>query len=162
MADEPIINRLAPPGSVVPVLVYDEVATAAEWLCATFGFVERFRQMDGDGVVVTAQLVIGDGAVTLTPARVGQGFASPDEALLRQPRLGEICHKLSVRVSDVDGHHERALAAGATVLNPPTSYPFGERQYTAEDLAGHRWTFTESVADVAPDQVGAVVGPGYR
>lgn len=162
MADEPLINRLAPPGTVVPVLVYDEVGAAAEWLCAKFGLAERFRQKDGDGVVVVAQLVIGDGAVMLTPARVGQGFASPDDAILRQPRTGEICHKLSVRVSDVDGHHDRTVAAGATVLNAPTTYPFGERQYTVEDLAGHRWTFTQSVADVAPDQVGALIGPGYR
>lgn len=161
MADESIVNRLAPPGTVVPVLVYDEVGAASEWLCEAFGLAERFRQMDGDGVVVAVQLVIGEGAVMLTPARVGQGFESPDDAILRQPRSGEICHKLSVRVSDVDGHHDRTVAVGATVLNAPTTYPFGERQYTAEDLAGHRWTFTESVADVAPDEVGAVVGAGY-
>jgi uncharacterized glyoxalase superfamily protein PhnB len=147
---------------VVPVLVYDEVGSAADWLCATFGLAERFRRVDDDGVVVTAQLVIGDGAVMLTPSRVGQGFASPDEALLREPRPGEVCHKLSVRVTNIDEHHGQTLAAGGTVLNAPTTYPFGERQYTAEDLAGHRWTFTESVDDVAPDRWGAQMGPGYR
>jgi len=31
--------------------------------------------------------------------------------------------------------------AGAVIVNPPTDYPFGERQHTAEDLGGHRWTF---------------------
>jgi hypothetical protein len=33
-------------------------------------------------------------------------------------------------------------------------YPYGERQYTAEDLAGHRWTFTQAIADVAPEDWG--------
>jgi len=26
-----------------------------------------------------------------------------------------------------------------------------ERQYTTEDLAGHQWTFSETLVDVAPD-----------
>jgi hypothetical protein len=35
--------------------------------------------------------------------------------------------------------------------------PFGERVYTVEDLAGHRWTFSQSIADVAPEQWGATI-----
>ena len=38
-----IENRSAAPGPVVPVLVYEDVGKAIEWLCETFGFVERFR-----------------------------------------------------------------------------------------------------------------------
>jgi uncharacterized glyoxalase superfamily protein PhnB len=34
------------------------------------------------------------------------------------------------------------------------TYPFGERQYTVDDPGGHRWTFTQSVADVAPEEWG--------
>ena len=37
------VNRSAGRGPVVPVLVYDDVEKAIEWLCETFGFVERFR-----------------------------------------------------------------------------------------------------------------------
>ena len=43
------------------------------------------------------------------------------------------------------------------ILNPPQSHPFGERQYSAEDPEGHRWSFTESVADVLPEAWGATV-----
>ena len=32
----------------------------------------------------------------------------------------------------------------------PIDFEYGERQYEAEDLAGHRWTFSETLADVAP------------
>jgi uncharacterized glyoxalase superfamily protein PhnB len=59
-----------------------------------------------------------------------------------------------VRVEDVDGHHERAERHGARIVQAPADYRYGERQYTAEDLAGHRWTFSQSIADVAPEEWG--------
>jgi uncharacterized glyoxalase superfamily protein PhnB len=34
--------------------------------------------------------------------------------------------------------------------------PFGERQYTVQDHAGHWWTFSQHVADLAPEDWGAV------
>jgi hypothetical protein len=36
----------------------------------------------------------------------------------------------------------------------PTDFEYGERQYAAEDLADHRWTFSETLADVAPEEWG--------
>jgi uncharacterized glyoxalase superfamily protein PhnB len=62
-----------------------------------------------------------------------------------------------VFVDDVDAHYERAKARGARIIGPPTDYPYGERQYGALDLAGHRWGFSQSIADVAPEEWGAVV-----
>jgi len=42
-----------------------------------------------------------------------------------------------VRVSDINSHHDRAKQHGARILRPPpTDYPYGERQYTAEDSGG--------------------------
>jgi hypothetical protein len=32
--------------------------------------------------------------------------------------------------------------------------PFGERLYTAEDIGGHRWTFTYSIDDVPLEKWG--------
>jgi uncharacterized glyoxalase superfamily protein PhnB len=40
---------------------------------------------------------------------------------------------------------------GARILHAPADHPSGERQYTAADPGGHRWTFSESIADVAPE-----------
>lgn len=59
-----------------------------------------------------------------------------------------------VRVEDANRHYEHARQRGARILEPPTDQPYGERQYTAEDLAGHRWTFSQSIADVAPEEWG--------
>jgi uncharacterized glyoxalase superfamily protein PhnB len=66
-------------------------------------------------------------------------------------------HSLLVRVEDADVHHEQAAAAGARIVSPPTDYPYGERQYTAEDPGGHRWTFSQSLADVDPADWGGVL-----
>lgn len=46
------------------------------------------------------------------------------------------------------------LGYAARILHPPTDYPYGERQYEVEDLAGHRWTFSQTIADVAPEEWG--------
>ena len=59
-----------------------------------------------------------------------------------------------VRVEDVDSHYERSRMHGARILEPPTDYSYGERQYTVEDLAGHAWTFSQSIADVVPEHWG--------
>ena len=122
-----------PAGAVIPVLGYPDVAEAIDWLCGAFGFTERWR-----AGTHRAQLAVGDGAVALTEQR-------------GEPRGATVM----VRIADADVHHERAQQHGASILQPPSDYPYGERQYTAEDLAGHRWTFSESIADVAPEEWGA-------
>jgi len=66
-------------------------------------------------------------------------------------------HSVMVRVANLDDHCERATQCGAKIINPPTVYPFGERQYTAEDLGGHRWTFSQTVADVDPVSWGGIL-----
>ena len=48
----------------------------------------------------------------------------------------------------------RARECGARILNGPRDYPYGERQYSVMDLAGHRWCFTQSIADLAPEEWG--------
>jgi uncharacterized glyoxalase superfamily protein PhnB len=72
----------------------------------------------------------------------------------RPPREGESTHGVMVRVEDAHAHRRRAEAHGARILMEPTDFAYGERQYTAEDLAGHRWTFSETIADVAPEAWG--------
>jgi uncharacterized glyoxalase superfamily protein PhnB len=139
------VNRSAPRATVVPILVYEDVGKAIHWLCDTFGFKERLRAEIPGGGVTHAQLDIGDGAVML--GHQGGEF--------RPPRANEVSQYVVVHVEDVDVHFQHARKCGARILKTPADMPFGERQYTAEDLGGHRWTFSQSVADVAPEQWGA-------
>jgi uncharacterized glyoxalase superfamily protein PhnB len=115
------------------------------------------RNVSVSWVKADAQLAIGQGGVMLGASRKGQSFAAPDAAEFRPPRPNEVSQALLVHVEDVDRHYEQAKQRGARILQSPTTYPFGERQYTAEDLDGHRWTFSQSVADVKPEEWGGVV-----
>ena len=68
-----------------------------------------------------------------------------------------------VRVFDLDAHAARAEARGARIVSAPQDFPYGERQYSAQDPGGHTWTFSESVADLAPEDWGGIsgeLGPG--
>jgi hypothetical protein len=39
----------------------------------------------------------------------------------------------------------------------PTDFEYGERQYLAQDPVGHRWTFSETLEDVAPEAWGGTL-----
>jgi uncharacterized glyoxalase superfamily protein PhnB len=134
-------NRSVPPSTVVPVLVYPDVREAVAWLSTAFGFVERTRV----GESHRAQMSVGqDGAMIVADA---QGERRP-------PQYGVVTHEQKVRVDDVEAYYERARAHGARVLEPPTEREYGERECTVEDLAGHRWQFSETLRDVAPEEFG--------
>ncbi len=132
-------NRSIPRATVIPVLAYLDANQAAAWLCEAFGFRVRLT-VDTHRV----QLNVGEnGAVIVRELRdyeVGE-------------RLG-LGHSITVRVADVDEHCLRAQQRGARILQQPETHPYGERQYVAEDLAGHWWTFSQSVVDLAPEQWG--------
>ena len=140
-----IVNRSAPKATVVPILVYEDVEKAVDWLCGTFGFKERLRAGRPCHSATHAQLAIAEGAVML--GRQGGEF--------RPPRPNEVNQYVTVHVENVDAHFEHAQRCGARILKPPTDMPFGERQYTVEDPWGHRWTFSQSIADVALEAWGA-------
>lgn len=140
-----LVNRSAPTATIVPILIYEDVSQAISWLCGAFGFVERLRAPGPDGAIMHAQLAVREGALML--GRRGGPFGSPRDG------VNQYVH---VTVDDVDRHFEQAKQYGARILAPPSDKPFGERQYTAEDHAGHRWTFSQHVADVAPAEWGAI------
>jgi uncharacterized glyoxalase superfamily protein PhnB len=114
---------------------------AVAWLSDVFGFVERVRighdhrsqmQIDTRGAMIVAD-VHGD-------------QKAPDPAV--------VTHVIKVRVEDVDARFERATARGARVVQDVTDQEYGERECTFEDLAGHRWQFTQTLRDVAPEAWG--------
>lgn len=148
-----IKNRSAAPGPVVPVLVYDDVGRAIKWLCETFGFVERFRY-GAESSPGGALLAVGGGSVLLTSPRIGQSPNWTDRAVLRAPRSDEVTHSVCVHIEDVDSLYERIKQCDARIFCKPEIHPFGERQFTVEDIGGHRWTFTQSVTDVVPEDWG--------
>ncbi len=135
-------NRTMPSDTVFPVLVYEDVTAAREWLAAAFGFTERWHA-DAHRAV----LEFRDGAVML-----GERGDEPAGA----------GGSVMVRVADADAHCDQARRAGATIIDGPKDFRYGERQYSAIDLGGHRWTFSQSIADRAPEEWGGTSGPLLR
>jgi uncharacterized glyoxalase superfamily protein PhnB len=133
-------NRSIPQVGVTPVLVYPDVRAAVAWLTDAFGFAERVKI----GEDHRSQMRAGDGAVILGDVRGDR----------RPPRPGESTTQVMVRVEDARAHCERAKAAGANVTMEPTDFEYGERQYHVTDPWGHQWTFSETIADVAPEEWG--------
>lgn len=138
-----IDSRTMPPCTIIPELVYDDVPEAMRWLCDVFGFTERWHAGDH-----RAQLTFGDGTIAITEPRTSRVLPGPVSLL--------------VRVDDAEAHCRRARERGATVLAEPQDFPYGERQYTAADLGGHHWCFTQSIADVAPEDWGGTSGPALH
>lgn len=133
--------------TVTPYLLYADVATALDWLAAAFGFVERLRYADDDGTVTHAEMTVGgDGVIML--GHPGPQYRNP-------AALGAATAYTHVAVDDVDAHHDRARAAGATIVRPPADEEYGDRRYDAEDPEGHRWSFAQPVRDVDPAEWGA-------
>ena len=140
-----MLNRSAPPGGVIPVLQYPDVVAATDWLCRALGFRVRLR-------IVThrVQLVCDGGAVVVHELRSADGTATPGA-----PPQADDRHEVLLRVADVDAQVARAGAAGARVVQDARDHAYGERQAVLIDPWGHRWTLTQSVADIDPESWGA-------
>src|SRR5260221_5024213 len=143
-----IANRSVPTDTVLPHVVYRDVAAAIAWLTKTFGFTEHYRYGELRGPVSGAQLYLGNAWIMVNRARAGSG--SPAQ-------LGFRTQSLTVFVEDVDAHFQRAKAAGAKIVEELNETMYGEFQYGVEDLDGHHWLFSRHARDVSPDEWGAAV-----
>jgi uncharacterized glyoxalase superfamily protein PhnB len=128
-------NRSVPPCTVIPVLIYPDPGVAADWLSAAFGFTVRLRIANH-----RIQMKAGDGCIT-----IAEGNVKPNGS-----------HITQVRIEDASAHCERARQHGARILTEPVDHMYGERQYNAEDFAGHRWDFTQTIADIDPKDWGGI------
>jgi uncharacterized glyoxalase superfamily protein PhnB len=133
---------------VVPMLSYEDVGAAADWLGSAFGFDEVDRYEGSAGRVTHVTLLAGEGVVMAGwPGPDYRGPKSHRETCADARRWLDtpyVVDGVYVRVSDIEAHYERARAAGATVLGPiEDNRTVGQRQYRAEDLEGHRWMFAE-------------------
>jgi uncharacterized glyoxalase superfamily protein PhnB len=134
-----------PTSTVLPHIVYPDVAEAITWLAQTFGFSEHFRYGEPVG---GAQMHLGDAWIMLQRARPGR--ATPAEK-------GYATQSVTIFVEDVDAHFQRAKSAGARIIEDLHETVYGERQYGVEDLAGHVWLFSRHARDVSPEEWGATV-----
>jgi uncharacterized glyoxalase superfamily protein PhnB len=132
---------------IMPALRYEDVGAAVVWLRDVFGLREHLRWTGPDGVVRHAEMRIEDAYVELSGAT--------EECPSPKALGGRVSQSLVVVVDDVDRHFSHAHERGAAIVSELEDKPWGMRQYTAEDLEGHRWEFSQFVRYAPPGEWGA-------
>jgi uncharacterized glyoxalase superfamily protein PhnB len=116
---------------ITPYLLYEDLSGAMAWLAKAFGFQERMRLAGPDGLPRHAEMTLGDDEALLL-GHPGPRYRNPKH-------LGSVTQHLYVRVADVDSLFQRAVDAGAVVLEKPADQPYGERRCGVVDPEGHHW-----------------------
>ena len=118
---------------LIPTFRSRDARAAVDFLCAAFGFEPHAVHEGPGGTIAHAELRLGDDLIMLG------SLPGPDD----DDRLGLRAGGGSVYVvvdDDVDGHHARAVAAGAETVLPPRDTDYGSREYTVRDPDGNLWS----------------------
>ena len=124
---------------VIPLLVYQDLQAAHDFLVEAFGFQAGGVERNGDGQPVHGEVRAGDTTIWLHRVTTEHRLDSPLSAKAANSGL-------VVYVDDVDRHYERARSAGAHIESAPADRPYGQREYGVRDPEGHPWWFATPLA----------------
>ena len=121
--------------AVIPILVYEDIEAAHDFLVETFGLTSGGLHRLDDGTVVHAEVRNGEAPIWL--------HRTTPEHEMASPRGSAMSHGgLSVIVPDVEAHYARVKAAGARIDREPSDQDYGLREYGVRDPEDHRWWFS--------------------
>jgi PhnB protein len=110
--------------SLTPYLHPQKAAKTIDFLKQAFEAEEIARYADPDGRIAHAEVRIGDSMLEMGEAH------GPYESMPTG---------IYLYVADVDVTYKKALAAGATSVQPPTDQPYGDRNAFVTDPSGITW-----------------------
>jgi PhnB protein len=116
---------------VSPHLSIAGASAAIHFYSGVLGATEPMRMAMPDGVIAHAEIVIGDSIIMIGDEVPGGTDPSPKT-------VGGSPVALFVYVEDVDDVFNRAIEAGATVVQPPEDHFYGDRVAKFDDPSGHR------------------------
>ncbi|MGH6836286.1 MAG: VOC family protein [Methylocella sp.] len=126
--------------ALVPILPYQDVPVAVDWLTRAYGFKERSEaRLTWDGGC-RAWMDVGDSLIILTTSG-GHDVTSPGA-------LGGMSQSLKVYVANIDSHFMTAEAAGAVIVSGLEDGFWGGRIYRTKDIEGHLWQFSQRDKDL--------------
>ena len=126
--------------AVIPVLVYEDIEAAHDFLVGTFGFTSGGLHRLDDGTVVHAEVRNGDAAIWLHRVSPEHDLASPRGA---GPCHTGACRSSSPRSTRTTPARRRPAHASTSA---PTDQDYGLREYGARDPENHRWWFSSPLA----------------
>ena len=139
--------RAIPEGyhSISPALTCKNAANAIEFYKSVFGATEIMRMPGPGGMIMHAEIRIGDSVVFINDEIPGLAVA-PSGATLNPVYL-------FLYTEDVDAVFNRAVAANCKVTMPVTNQFWGDRYGKIRDPFGHRWGLAQHIEDVAPEEM---------
>ena len=116
------------------LLGYEDIERARSFFIDALGFEDDWEDRDDKGELRRSHVRLGDTLLMLD---------SPGAHNVLSPRAaGGVTHLVVITVDNVDAHHARAAAAGATILTPPSDHPWG-RDYELADPEGYIFSFND-------------------
>jgi len=131
--------------SITPAIVCKGAARAIEYYKEVFHAKEKSRMPGPGGVILHAELTIGDSILMLSDEFPGMTSAPPADA----PNS----INLFLYTDDVDTVFNRAVKAGAKIEMPLENQFWGDRYGKIRDPFGHRWGLAQHIEDVAPEEM---------
>jgi PhnB protein len=135
--------------SLTPFLAIPNAKGALDFYRDVFG-ARPIDVTEFDGVVVHATLDFGLGCLQI-------GDPVPDYGLVAPPAGDDDCYSMGLYLPDVDAATERAVAAGATVREAPSTFVSGDRFASIRDPFGVRWSLMTRVEDLSEGESAARV-----
>ena len=131
---------------VFPYLMVRDANAAIAFYEKAFGATELFRLVEPSGRIGHAELQLGPAVLMVCDEFPEYGMVGPQ----REQFTGCTIH---LHVDNADAMGERAVAAGATMLMPPTDQFYGERSCRLRDPFGHAWLLGHSIEKVEPAEM---------
>ncbi len=124
--------------SVTPVLTVHGADRLIEFLKQAFGAVELERFQGPNGIIMHAEVKIGDSIIMLGEA---------NERFQARPA------NLYVYVEDTDAIYRRALQSGANSVMEPANQFYGDRNAGVSDPTGNFWWIGTHIEDVSREEL---------
>ena len=136
---------------LVPHLIVDDAAAALDFYAKAFGAEEMARLPGPDGKLMHAAFRINGFMLFLNDdfPEFNDGKSSTPTA------LGGTSVTIHLHGPDVEARFQRAIDAGATVVNPLEDQFWGDRYGVVRDPFGHQWSLAESVREVDVNDIAA-------
>ena len=131
--------------TVTPSLIVRDGAKAIEFYKKALGAQEIMRMPGPGGMIMHAELQIGDSRFMLSDEIPGMTCAPSPGAV--NPVY------LFMYTENVDAVFNRAVSAGAKVDMPLMDQFWGDRYGKVTDPFGHQWGLAQHIEEVAPDEM---------
>ena len=132
--------------TLTPSIVCKNANRAIEFYKEVFHAKEKERMTTPGGLIMHAELLIGDSVLMLCDEMPGMASAPA-------PGDNPPSHSLFVYLDNVDDTFQRAVQSGGKIEMPLENQFWGDRYGKVRDPFGHVWGLAQHVEDVPPEEM---------